>query len=187
MPRKQTGICQELPTLKLFHVHTHFQGEQTIEVCNQIAQNGMSNTIRNLSSDLYLTMQCVTFSHLTAYIIITYKINLGHLFSCPREVNTVQFIQLNGQTAPGFFPCFGKYLFPVFVSFHLFLQRQPTILSFSLRLSWSAAPKCFHNAFTRKALKSSSSCGRMPSLIHSYCAFREGSCTRHEQFCVNRF
>lgn len=72
VPRKQTGISQELPTLKLFMVeythintHTHIHGEQRIDVCNQIALNGMSYTIHNLPPDLHSTVSYVTFGYLT--------------------------------------------------------------------------------------------------------------------------
>lgn len=42
------------------------------------------------------------------------------LFSCPQELNTVQCFQQNRHTAAGFFLCFGKKPFPVFVFFPFF-------------------------------------------------------------------
>lgn len=73
------------------------------------------------------------------------------------------------------FPLFWqKALFPVFVTFHLSLNRQPTMLSCSLCLSWSAAPELSQWIY-KKGPESSSSCGRMPSSIHSHGAFSKGA------------
>lgn len=70
VPRKQTGIYQELPTLKLFtveytHANTHARREQRIDVWNLIALNGMSHTIHHLSACLHVTRSHITYSYLT--------------------------------------------------------------------------------------------------------------------------
>ncbi len=135
-------------------MHTHFEGEQTIDVWNQIAPSGMTKTMQNFSSSYHHVMysfqsfNCVKY-HLTKDKQLLQSDAFVFLPSGGKHHAVIPKTQGHGFWI---FPLFSQIAFSLLGNFPSFPQTA-AVHTFTFLLLFPFSMSSCYSRFTRKSLK----------------------------------